>query len=257
MKKYISIIIVAACTIVLVGSCSKKLDKIGAASGIDGMAFIKVGQFSPNFRLVVNNRDSINVYANGVKLNGTFLTFGSYFPSTTNLYAAVPPGILAIKITVNGVTTPDSVTLATFNKTLSAGSYYSFILTDSLLNTNESKQIFVQDNFVLSDTLHYSIRFMHSILSDTAGKNVDVYSSRLGTNMFSNVAPGTVSAFTSQNYTLTTDTLIVRRAGGLFELARLNAAVLARQRAYTLLYKGLPATTTGSKARSLGIYTNQ
>jgi Domain of unknown function (DUF4397) len=257
MKKYIGILFIAICTIGLAWSCSKKLDLTATTQGVDGSAYIKIAQYSPGFRQVFNNRDSINIYVNGNKLNGTFLTYGSFFPSTTNLYAAVPPGAQSIRLTVNGVTTPDSVTLATFTKTLAAGSYYSFLINDSMLSTNEAKQIFVQDIFTRTDTLHYTVRFAHTILNDTTGKNVDVYSSRLGANMFSNISPGTVTSFATEPYTFVNDTLIIRRAGGLFELARFNAAVFARERAFTVVYKGQPIVTGATKPRSVSIYANQ
>ena len=185
-----------SCITILLSSCSKQLDHIGAATGVDGYAYIKIGQFSPSFRNIVNNRDSFNVYINGVKINGAFLTFGSLFPTTTNLYAAVPTGSQLIRMTVNGVTTPDSITVVGFTKNLTAGAYYSFFLTDSLFSTDPSKQIFVQDNFARTDTLHYTVRLVHAIINDFGG-NVDVYSFRLGANMFSNISPGTSTAFTS------------------------------------------------------------
>ncbi|MEO6547789.1 MAG: hypothetical protein ABIN94_07305 [Ferruginibacter sp.] len=267
MKKHISLIIATACTICLVWSCSKDIDHVAPTSSPEGFAYIKIGHFAPNFGTILNGKDSFNVYvggttqAPGTKLNGAFLTYGSIFPSTTNLYAAVPAGTQFIRITVNGiangVTIPDSLTLKSFTKTLTAGSYYSLIFTDSLLSANESKQIFVQDNFAIADTMHYSIRFVHAIVNDTLGQNVDVYSTRLGANIFTNVSPGAVTAFTAEPYNIVADTFIVRRTGIPFELARLNAAILARQRAITLVYKGQPATTTGTKARSLVLFNNQ
>jgi hypothetical protein len=131
-------------------------------------------------------------------------------------------------------------------------------MTDSVLTATESKQIFLQDNFVLSDTTHFTIRLAHTILNDTIGKNIDVYSMRLGANMFSNVSPGTVTPFVSEPYNFISDTLIVRRAGSPFELARLStvAVPIARQRAYTLVYKGTPVST-GTKPRSLVFFANQ
>ena len=260
MKKNIAYIIILVGTLGFLWSCSKDLEKVAPTNSLDGFAYIKIAQYSPNFRQVVNGKDSINVYVNGAKLNGAFLTYGSIFPSATNLYAAVPPGApQTIRITVNGVTTPDSVTLATFTKTLVAGSYYSLMITDSVLTTNEAKQIFVQDKFTITDTSHFTMRIVHAILNDTAGKNIDVYSMRQAANMFSNVSPGTVSAFNSQPYYFVADTLIVRRAGTTFELARLSTAAspIGRQRAYTLLYKGVPNTTTGTKGRSLVTFYNQ
>jgi len=261
MKKNITYIIILVGTLGLLWSCSKNLEKVAPTSSPDGFAYIKIAQYSPNFRQVVNGRDSFNVYVNGVKLNGAFLTYGSIFPATTNLYAAVPPGSpQSIRITVNGVTTPDSVTLVTFTKTLVAGSYYSFLITDSLLTANESKQIFMEDKFSITDTSHFTIRFAHTILNDTLGKNVDVYSKRLAANMFSNISPGTVTTFITQPYNLVSDTLIVRRAGTTFDLATLlpaNSIAFARQRAFTLLYKGIPNVTTGTKGRSLVAFYNQ
>lgn len=257
MKKNIvlTILTLAAMTTWLL-SCKTDLELKAPVSLTGGYAYLKVADYATSFRQVVNKSDSFNVYVGNSKVNGSFLTYGSIYPTVTNMYSAVPPGPQTIRITVNGVTTPDSVTIATFTKTFTAGNYYSLLLTDSLLNSNDAKQIFVQDNFTPVDTSHYSIRFAHLIMNDSAGKNVDVYSTRQAANLFSNVSPGTVTPFTVQNYTQLSDTLIVRRAGGSLELARINTAVLARQRAYTLVYRGVPNTTTGTKGRSLIIQTN-
>ncbi len=259
MKKYIFITSIAACCMtLLVWSCSKKDDATAPTTSPNGNAFIKISQYAPNFRQTFNNRDSFNIYINNVKVNGTFLTYGSVYPSVADLYAAVPAGAAAIKISIVGVNSLDSVVVSTINKTLTAGNYYSFIITDSVLNTNESKQIFLQDNFVRSDTSHFTVRFVHAILNDTTGKNVDVYSTRLASNVFSNISPGTVTPFISEPYNLISDTLIVRRAGSPFELARIStvATAINRERAYTLVYKGTPLAA-GNKPRSLVYFANQ
>ena len=259
MKKNISIILVIfICAIGLMWSCNKKLDLVAPVLGTGGLAYLKIADFSPSFRQVVNGSDSFNVYVNGFKVNGPILSFGTIFPTISNLYTGVPAGPQSIRITVNGKVTPDSITLASFNKNLIAGNYYSFIITDSLFNTTESKQIFVQDDFTISDTTHFTVRFIDAILNDSIGsvKNVDIYSTRRAANIFSNISPGTVTPFVTLPYTLSNDTLIVRRPGLLYPLATLNTVVFARQRAYTLVYKGLPNATTGTKARSLVIYTN-
>ena len=258
MKKNISIIIILfASAVGILWSCSKKFDLVAPTTPAAGLAYVKIAQFSPSFRQIFNNRDSFNLYANGVKLNGPFFTFGSIFPTVSNLYAAVPAGGVSIRLTTNGVVNPDSITLFTINKSLDANNYYSIIITDSILSLNNAQQIFVKDNFTIADTLHYTMRFMHAIVNDTAGKNVDVYSQRNAANVFSNISPPTTTTFTTFNYTIQFDTLIVRRAGTLFELARLNGVVLARQRAYTLVYKGQAGATTGTKPRAVTIYTNQ
>ena len=262
MKKNISLILILAASISgLLWSCSKTtpLENVAVTKSPNGSAFIKIVHFSPAFRLVTAKRDSLNIFLNGSKLNGSFLTFGSLFPSTTNLYAAIPAGSATIKLSTAGVVTADSIAVVSLSKTLEAGKYYSLIITDSILNSNSNKQIFTQDNFVISDTNSFTIRFVHAILNDTAGKNIDIYSTRRAGNIFSNISPGTVTDFNTQPYNFITDTIIVRRAGGTFELARLTTATnpLARQRAYTLIYKGTPSTTTAPKGRALVTFANQ
>jgi len=259
MKKFIPVIMIAAfCTAGLMWSCSKKQDLLASTTGTDGFAFVKIAQFAPNFRGALNTKDSFNIYVNNAKLNGPFLTYGLLFPTVSNLYAAVPAGAVTFKISVVNALSVDSIVVKSFDKTLTAGGYYSFFMTDSLVNANDSKQIFVQDNFTRTDTTHYNIRFAHTILADTAGKNVDVYSNRLAANIFSNISPGTVTNFMSEPYNFVADTLIVRRAGTAFELARIStvATPIARERAYTLVYKGTPVAT-GTKPRSLTYYPNQ
>ena len=262
MKKNISLILILAASISgLLWSCSKQtaMDHVAGTNSPTGSAFLKIVHYAPAFRLATNKSDSVNIFLNDVKLNGSFLTFGSMFPSTTNLYAAVPAGVTSLKISTTGILTPDSIAVVSMSKILEPGKYYSLIITDSVLNASPTKQIFTQDNFFISDTSTFTMRLVHAILNDTTGKNIDVYSTRRASNIFSNISPGTVTDFTVQPYNFITDTIIVRRAGGSFELARLSTAAnpLARQRAYTLVYKGTPSTTTAPKGRALLTYANQ
>ena len=240
-------------------ACTKETKYDAVTFSPAGSAFIKVLDYAPSFRQVTSNRDSFNIFVNNIKINGSFLTYNSAYPNGVNdTYAAVPPGTQSIRLSVNGVVTPDSITIATFSKTINAGEYYTLILTDSLLNNLNATQIWVKDNPVLTDTGHFTLRFIHAVLNDTAGKNVDIYSSRYLVNIFSNVAPAATTPFTPFAYTTLSDTLIVRRAGTLNELARLNSASFTRQRAYTLVYKGngnLTSATT--KGRNLSIHVNQ
>ena len=261
MKKNISLLLILICAsaIAIFWSCNKKLDLVAPTTPAAGLAYIKIAHFSPSLRQIFNKSDSFNLYVNGTKINGSFVTFGSIFPSVTDLYAAVPAGGVSVRLTTNGIVNPDSLTIFTVNKSLNANSYYSLIITDSLLSLNPAEQIFVQDNFIIADTLHYTMRFVHAIVNDTAGTAVDIYSQRNATNIFKGITPATTTGFVSFNYTLVADTLIIRRAGTLFELARLSTVTspLARQRAYTLVYKGQAGTTSGTKARSLVLFTNQ
>jgi hypothetical protein len=224
----------------------------------EGMAFIKIVNASPNFRQVYKGADSFNIYVNGVKINGAQLSYNSVFPTATNLYAAVPAGPQSIRISVNGKVTPDSITLASLNKTLDPGGYYSFIITDEGLGTNESRQMWIKDNFAVTDTNNFTLRFVDAVLND-AGP-VDVYSYQKANKIFSNISPGTATNFISLPYTLLADTLYVRSAGTLTEIARINivnGSTLAtnRGRPYTLLYKGMLGGA-GTKARTLTLLAN-
>src|SRR4029077_2834386 len=117
----------------------------------------------------------------------------------------------SIRVTVNGKVYPDSITLVNLSKTVAAGGYYTLVITDSILNSNEAKQMWLRDQFALTDTLHYTIRFIDAVMNDPAA--VDVYSYRQGKNIFAGVTPGSATTFQLQNYTLQSDTLSIRTAG--------------------------------------------
>ncbi len=93
-----------------VWSCTKKTTLVASLDPVANPAYIKFANYSTNFRQIVNNRDSFNIFVNNDKLNGSFFTYGSFFPTVTNLYAAVPAGPTTIRLTTNGVNTTDSVT---------------------------------------------------------------------------------------------------------------------------------------------------
>jgi hypothetical protein len=261
MKKYISLLAIVVLSAGFMWSCNKKTDILGTYVSSKGLAYVKIIHAAPTFRQVTNTwRDSFNVYANGIKVNATFLTYNSAFPSS-NPYYAVPAGPQSIRIALQGsALNPDSVTLASFNKTLEANSYYSFIVTDSLLKGNEAKQIFIKDVFALTDTGHFTLRFVHALLNDTLNKNVDIFSVLYNKNIFSDIAPGTVTGFINLPFTTASETLIVRRPGSTFELARLSPASFGRAKAYTIVYRGLPGTafnsTTAPRGRNLIQYSH-
>jgi hypothetical protein len=264
MKRNILITLLVVLTMGLFWSCKKDLALVNSVSKPDGLSFIKIIHASPNFRQVYKGSDSFNVYMNGTKLNAPFLTYTpstsstNAFPTATNLYAAVAPGQQSIRLTVNGVLTPDSLTVVTVNKTMEAGSYYSFIVTDEATNTNESRQMWLKDNFALTDTNNFTLRFVNTVLNDPAP--VDVYSFQKAANIFTGVSVGSATPFISLPYTILTDTLYVMSAGTKTEVARINiingsTTAFNRNRAVTLLYKGI-AGVTGAKGRSLAVYNN-
>ncbi len=257
MKKNITILLLVVCSLGLIWSCNKDLELHYGLVPTANLAFIKVIDASPNFRAILKGADSFNIYVNNAKVNGNFFTYAGQFPSTgstAGLYAAIPSGAQSIRVTVNGKVTPDSITLLTLTKVTNAGGYYSLIITDSILTANETKQMWLTDQFALTDTLHYSIRFVDAVMNDPAA--VDVYSYRQGRNIFSAVAPGSATTFQLQNYTIQADTLSIRTTGTTTEITRVTSAILSRMRAYTLLYRGMNGGVS-PKARAATLINNQ
>lgn len=221
MKKFLSFILLSS-GLALLWSCKKQLELIDPTTTTENFAFVKFVHASPNFRTVFKGADSFNVYVNDAKLNGSFLTYNSSFPTatTSSLYSTVTPGNKTIRLTLNGKNTPDSVTVATLTKTLEKGSYYSFIITDEALTANESRQMWLKDNVTMTDTSHFTLRFVNAVLNDPTA--VDVYSYRQASNIFTGVAPGTATSFAYLNYILPSDTLYVRVAGTKTEITRIG-----------------------------------
>jgi hypothetical protein len=268
MKKNILVIL-----LFLIGflSCEKDKSVVATYQPTGSNAFLRVMHVSPNFRKVQNYADSFNVYVGADKVNGSLFTYNSAFPAAAinvNTYAAVPAGSQQIRLSLPGKSVADSFTIMTLTKTLEAGKYYTFFITDSLSAQQNPTKIWVEDaNFLSDDTTQYRIRFVHTILNDTAGKNVDVYSYRKAGNIFSNISPGTVTDFISLPAPTTLDTISIRRTGSGYELARVSAVSIVKGRSYTILYKGSPNVVgsitgtgvTGSnvRARSVVVINNK
>ncbi len=269
MKKDILVtLLVFAGIVFCLNSCKRDFALKDPTMSTNGTSFLKVIDFSPNFRPIYSLPDSFNVFVNGTKVTGFtpggagnyILTYGALFPTVSSGYGyiSIPPGTTSIKLSVGGVVNPDSIPIATFTKILMPNSNYSFIITDSITSPRDSSQIFVQDSYPQPNPGFYNLRFIHAVWNDTVGKTVDVWSTRTNRNIYTNVKPGTITSFTELPYNqLFTDTLYVRRSGTTNNLAILNSLSLFTQRTYTLLYKGDGNLVTGTKARGLITYVHQ
>src|SRR4030095_6098404 len=262
MKKYFSLFIFIMTVLVIITACEKDFTKFtNEPLFIGDQAFLRVMHVSPNFRAVQNKPDSFNVYVGTTKFNGSLFTYNGAFPAAAinaNTYAAVPSGSQAIRLSLQGVNNIDSVTVMQLDKNLEAGKYYTFFVTDSLKSQQDPNKVWVNDiNFLPTDTTQYKVRFAHMILNDTAGKKVDVYSFRQAGHIFSNISPGAVTDYSGLATPTTLDTISVRRAGSAFELARMNGISYVKTREYTILFKGNPGSTSGTKGRSAIVYNNR
>lgn len=259
--------LVALSTLALVG-CDRSTDWNAERKSTNGLAFIKFLHAAPSFRAITNQRDSFSIFVRNDRINSNFVTYsGSAGPLQPSgaAYVATFPGAVPIRFTLGTATNPDTSTIYSTTRNLEAGKYYSFIVTDSFRSTDPAKQIFLEDPLFLPGPTQFAARFVHAVLNDTAGRTVDVFSSRLRTNMFSNVAIGTATGFIvfpQYNTPSTTDTIIVRRSGTTQELARINTETLLGQKTYTYVYRGnttiAPAPgNTNVRTRTLTRHTNQ
>lgn len=242
-------------------ACEKKKEILATwdTAGTDGtLAHLRIIHASPNFRAIMGQADSLHIFANGGKVNGVRMSLGSVFPAQSpNAYVGLPPGNVELKLSVGGMISPDSIPLYSFKVKMEQGKYYSFLITDSLTNASkDSSRIFVRDSFPNLFNGRTGIRFINA-LRDTAGRTVDVWSTRRNNNLYSNVPSGLISSFSNQPFLNIPDTLIVRRAGTTNELARLNTITFANQRIYTILLRGDVTVTSGTRARTLTWVTNR
>lgn len=249
-------------------SCKRDLTLKNPAASVNGTALISFIDASPHFRAIFGQPDTFNIYINGTKITGytpeatLVMTYNSIFPTAAAVsgYVSVPAGVSAIKLTVEGVVNPDSIPILTINETLAANKMYTFMITDSINSLRDSSRIFVQDSFPPATAGYYNLRFIHAVWNDTAGENIDIWSTRYNRNIFSNEKPGTITGFSAlgANAALN-DTLFVRRAGTLIGLDTLRNVSFTTQRTYTLYYGGDGNINVNAnvKRRQLATYVHQ
>jgi hypothetical protein len=261
LKNKLYLLGAAALVFVLAIACKKDLTYVATTQGAENKAYVKIVHASPYFRKIFNAPDTLHVYANNQKFNATTLTYGSAFPSSTgNGYAALDAGVIQFELYAAGKIKPDSAKVTALSKTLATNSYYSLILTDSIGSPRDSTQIWLNDNVNAPPPSLYSLRLVHAVMNDTTGKAIDIYSARRNGNIFTNYLPGRSSGFTTLPFNQqVSDTLIVRRSGTTFELARINTISFNNQRVYTLVYRGNADSTPTAVARprTLTYYVNK
>jgi hypothetical protein len=294
MKKYFGSLFIIAGSLLFITSCKKSDKYVAKRLPITNNAYLRIVHVAPNLATVLGVADNFHIYINDPKINGpafvyatttanlanaagttvaTYPTTVTAFPAqavNTDTYIAVATGTENIRLSLVGKNLVDSITFVKLPVTLGTGQYYTLFITDNIRDGQTAPQILTQDFFAKPDTGSYSLRFAHMVLNDTAGKNVDVYSTKQAATIFANIAPGAVTGFLNFKISPTIpsipDTIVIRRAGTLNELTRYPPNVYGgvavtssitpvsytnNQRVYTLIYKGNASVTTGAKARSV------
>lgn len=262
MKKSLQHILLGSMVIILgLVACNKETTYLADPVIANTNAFVKFLHVSPSLATITAQADNITVLRYDWKsmtydkLTGTPLAYEKYFPTTTNAYTSMTSGPQTFKFSLAAINQKDSVELFLKTVQADAGKYYSFIITDSVKSSSISKSMFLLDEVLALGSTQIGMRFVHAIWNDTAAKTVDLFSIRNNATIFAAKGAGSASAFIPLNYNTTSDTLIVRRAGTTFELARLNGVGFTPGRNYTLVYKGNGAVTLSTgKPRSLLIY---
>jgi hypothetical protein len=263
IKLYTSVLVVSAAA--LFSACDKKIPEKLTSDSSNQFAYVRIVDVAPNFNVVAGIKDSFNLFIGSNKINNANLTYNTFFPvGTAPLYVAIPAGNQLFRFEQNPYVKADSAAPAniySITRKLEAGKYYSNIVTDSFKSTNTAKQMFIEDNFTAPENGKFGIRFIHAVHNDTAvGKTVDVYSTKQKANIFTNVAAGSATGFLYFPIPTTTggDTVILRRSGTLYEIAKISGMTQSSGRVYSLLYRGTATgvLTSSTKYRGLTSYLN-
>lgn len=268
MKKNVLAIVAICVTVSCYYSCKRDYTMKSPVYTTEGKSYIKIIDASPNFRKIFNQPDSFNVLINGNKITGytpgsaVFMTYSTIFPTAASSYgyAAIDPGTSVVKLSL-GISNPDSVQIATFTKTFLPDKYYTFMITDTMGSTRDSAKKFISDVYSPVPVGYYNLRFIHAVLNDTAGKAIDIWSTRANRYVWTNIKPDSITSFSQWAYNpILNDTFIVRRTGTpAIILDTLSAASFSNQRTYTLFYRGdgTIGLNTNLKRRHLATYVHQ
>jgi hypothetical protein len=194
------------------------------------------------------------IYANGAKLNGTSLGYGSVWP-TQNVYANLQPGSTRFDI-INGrmdLTAVPNVpkyqagdTLATFTATLEKGKYYSLYIGDSVPNVRVTLK---EDNIAVPDYQKYKIRVANMLMNPT--DTLTLFSVRQNAEIISDITHKNVSNWVQLPLPVISDTLIFRKKGTTTSYVQVNGFSPTGQRMYTIIGRGKTGVTNKTPAAAL------
>ena len=240
--KLFKIITAALCIGMLLNSCKKKFEYvINPDTTLAGKSMVRVY----NTALGTSNNF---VFVDNININGNQLFYPSLFPSTA-YYAAVDAGNrnFVIKDTVPGTIQNN----LSFAANLEPGKKYTIFTYDTVTSV---KYTIAEDNIVVPTDTTSRIRFVNLVFSSTPVPNVDIFSKKLNTNLFTNIAVGSVSDFMAYPSSYG-DTLLIRETGTVNQLVQVNNVNLTQRRNYTLAFRGRYQSTSGTLGRTLTTYT--
>ncbi len=236
-KNLINKLVIASALFIGLSSCEKETQDTTPMREIPNAAYVQWMNATVN-----SNRNFI--FINGVRTNGTTVAYGTTFPTSSYAFAVFPGS--------NGINVRDTLVTSTqlqnqFTHTFEAGKSYTLFTYDTI---TAPKKIIVENNFEIPADSSARLRFANLIYNPTAVANVDVFSFKSQTNVFTNIPVGNVTNFVPFN-SATLDTLYVRETGTSIQLAKL-AVNLNRKRSYTAVYRGSHRSTT----KTISVHAN-
>jgi Domain of unknown function (DUF4397) len=206
----------------------------------------------------VGSGPSVDIYVNNAKVNAGSISYGSTFPAPA-AYASVsalPNTNLKFVLNRAGVSTPNNDVLYSAFYDLNPGTFTTIFLVDTFPYVNSGSPIVrvINDSLVAAREEFHQIRFAN--MSATTDQ-LEVYSK----NYQRVILPGTsfknVSNWVELPLIRKVDTLQLRRVGTTTVLAELRPFQGASQRVYTVFSRGDINTATGTRPRTLSVFTNK
>ena len=256
IKIYRPLLLMLPLVVVFV-ACKKDYDARFAQynTSLDNTAKVQV------YNAVIGSNRSY-LFVDDKPVNGATIAYGSSFPSGAAGFA-VQAGqrVFLFKDTSVNATLQ---TFLTVGQNINAKGNYTFFAYDTV---NAAKLKFVDTDIVIPEDTAARIRLASFIFSKTAIPNLDIYSTRKGANIYTNVARETITEFMPYPSSLT-DTLIVRTTGSTTNnlINRTTAGRIPvqlvinpiRKRSYTIVVRGSFYTDTSSQTnlRTITSFTN-
>lgn len=216
---------------IFISSCEKTFnEKIVKQDNFSNSSLVRV------FLATVNASRNY-VFIDAKPATGALLSSGGTFPSTAAFAAAVTPGVRAFLIR-DTLSASTQVPLS-FATNMEGGKYYSIFVYDTI---SAPKQMTVETKFVVPADTSSRIRFANFIYNPTTVPNIDVFSHRLNTNIFTNVPVTGVTSFIPypSGFSGIVDTLHIRETGTTVSIIKLavGGSTFLQKRSYTLMYRG-------------------
>lgn len=263
--KQIKISLKALAGLIMAGTifsgCEKTFDsKFGKTTDLQNASNVQV-------YLATVNASRNYVYVDSKPVNGSSMTSGTAFPST-GVGFSVPGG--PVTFTVRDTSSTATQVPINFAENLQASKYYTLFVYDTITSP---QQKLVTTNIVIPNDTTARVRFANFVYNPTAMSAVDIYSTRLKANIYSNLQITDVTDFLTVPSN-TVDTFIVRLTGTGINLqnyippvapATVGSFIDVRsiltptaKRSYTVVFRGgfRATSTSNSTVRTLSAFVN-